>query len=681
MAGPLNKKAGINAQRGAVTNADVDNFRLARLGGVRLRTDEHHALTVQVYREAGAVYFNGVVTLPDMGTTVRNPERFVAEALPGMRILYEAGVGAFEIGYQPNTAFGGYGLTWRSPQAWGGWFSEVVARFRAAFAGRPLRLGLPVMAIYAPRTEPDPLAGNRPRQPVSDIDFLEANRDTINRDADFIACATHWNDTAHMRDIAGGLRFIRHYHERFPGKRLVVAEFSNARPDKLSLPPNDDAWQAVGEEYAEFYTLIAQYDWLEAAYAQVLRDAQRPHESWVAPDGQRRRIFAAVQARSHVPEPHELRLTWPTESDVVTQAYGLRQLDYSGYSEGRLRGGHEGIDLRAPFGSVLRACLAGRVVYAGRTDGRFNGYGAYGEIVLTESIVTGVGRVQLIYAHLLRQLVDTGDTVQAGQPIGVADTTGNAQGAHLHLSLRISTVSLPAQLDYLNPGPYLDAPPVVAESPPRGAPRMQYARTYVLLPPPATLEWVEAVIRATWDEHRYTVGGSADDAGVGDLTQRRVIAINPSGWAGDLAAWLSHYYAGTDLQLLNAPNAATLTGILRSQRLPGIQGYVGSATRGTPREDYARTYILIPPRHDAEWALAAARATWTRFRTTIGGSSDDAGIGDLSFRRVIAVNPSAWGGDTDLRNWFNLHYAGVQYTALDAPSPAALQAALAQMSL
>jgi hypothetical protein len=64
---------------------------------------------------------------------------------------------------------------------------------------------------------------------------------------------------------------------------------------------------------------------------------------------------------------------------------------------------------------------------------------------------------------------------------------------------------------------------------------------------------------------------------------------------------------------------------------------------------------------------AIARATWAR-RVTIGGSSDDAGIGDLAARRVIAVNPGeGWGGD--LLNWFERYYPGVSLEAVEGQTP------------
>lgn len=68
------------------------------------------------------------------------------------------------------------------------------------------------------------------------------------------------------------------------------------------------------------------------------------------------------------------------------------------------------------------------------------------------------------------------------------------------------------------------------EGPRRGDPRVQYARTYVLMPPGAGQEWALAVVNATWDTRRLTLGGSADDAGVGALQSKTVIVVNPQKW-------------------------------------------------------------------------------------------------------------------------------------------------------
>jgi len=105
-------------------------------------------------------------------------------------------------------------------------------------------------------------------------------------------------------------------------------------------------------------------------------------------------------------------------------------------------------------------------------------------------------------------------------------------------------------------------PPV--EQPCRGLPREQYARIYVLLPPDADRTWARAVVHATWDAHRFTVGGSADDAGIGDLDSRTVIAVNPSHWPSDLEAFFQTYYPGVRYIPLEATTPEELSVRLRA---------------------------------------------------------------------------------------------------------------------
>jgi hypothetical protein len=99
--------------------------------------------------------------------------------------------------------------------------------------------------------------------------------------------------------------------------------------------------------------------------------------------------------------------------------------------------------------------------------------------------------------------------------------------------------------------------------------------------------------------------------------------------------------------------------------------------RGQPRVQYERTYVLLPPDAGEDWALAVVDGTWDRRRYTVGSSADDAGIGDLDVRRVIAVNPSRWPGD--LRAFFEEFYRGVEYTAVEADTPEELRQKLEAM--
>jgi hypothetical protein len=106
------------------------------------------------------------------------------------------------------------------------------------------------------------------------------------------------------------------------------------------------------------------------------------------------------------------------------------------------------------------------------------------------------------------------------------------------------------------------ASPFVYPNHERGQPRVQYERTYVLLPPNADAAWAEAVIEATWDDKRWTLGGSADDAGIGDLDTRRIIAINPQLW-GDLAAFYIEHYPGIEYIPMEATTPEHLIQALR----------------------------------------------------------------------------------------------------------------------
>jgi len=99
--------------------------------------------------------------------------------------------------------------------------------------------------------------------------------------------------------------------------------------------------------------------------------------------------------------------------------------------------------------------------------------------------------------------------------------------------------------------------------------------------------------------------------------------------------------------------------------------------RGLPREQYKRSYVLLPPGANAAWALAVVDGAWSRHRYTIGGSADDAGIGDLDARRVIAVNPGQW--PSDLRAFFKKYYPGVEYVPIEAGTPAELTRKLKQL--
>ena len=103
----------------------------------------------------------------------------------------------------------------------------------------------------------------------------------------------------------------------------------------------------------------------------------------------------------------------PLDNYEFTSAFGVRW--------GKL---HAGIDLHAPDGTPYKAVHAGKVVQAGYSGG-------YGYRI----VVQQDNGIETIYAHSRRLLVKEGDTVKAGQVIGLVGNTGASYGTHLHLEI------------------------------------------------------------------------------------------------------------------------------------------------------------------------------------------------------------------------------------------------------
>jgi hypothetical protein len=89
--------------------------------------------------------------------------------------------------------------------------------------------------------------------------------------------------------------------------------------------------------------------------------------------------------------------------------------------------GHEGLDIKAASNSKVFAVLGGKVSYT-QNDPNSGNYGRHIWIDHLDGRSTH-------YAHLNRIDVSVGQTVSAGQQIGLAGSTGNSSGPHLHFDL------------------------------------------------------------------------------------------------------------------------------------------------------------------------------------------------------------------------------------------------------
>lgn len=87
---------------------------------------------------------------------------------------------------------------------------------------------------------------------------------------------------------------------------------------------------------------------------------------------------------------------------------------------------HNGIDLKVHKGDTVKCAFDG-VVRITRYDRR--GYGYY-------TVIRHDNGLETIYGHLAKFLAKQGDTLRAGDPVGMGGSTGRSTGYHLHFEIR-----------------------------------------------------------------------------------------------------------------------------------------------------------------------------------------------------------------------------------------------------
>jgi len=135
---------------------------------------------------------------------------------------------------------------------------------------------------------------------------------------------------------------------------------------------------------------------------------------------------AAVARASRRTERLWTRRVVLPRDDRVTGSFGDGRI-----FNGQVSSRHMGLDLRGTTGDTVVAAargvvalvdhflLAGNIVYVNHGAGLISGY-----------------------FHLSRQLVQEGDTVEAGTPIGLVGATGRVTGPHLHWVVRYGATSV-----------------------------------------------------------------------------------------------------------------------------------------------------------------------------------------------------------------------------------------------
>lgn len=118
-------------------------------------------------------------------------------------------------------------------------------------------------------------------------------------------------------------------------------------------------------------------------------------------------------------EDYRGRLGFPVKGQILNQFGMKRDKRYDSYVV------HNGVNIRVPRGTPVRAIYTGEVLYTGFLDG-------YGNLI----IVGHGGKYHSVYGHLDQIITAVGKVVRLGQIIGKSGDSGSFVGESLYFELR-----------------------------------------------------------------------------------------------------------------------------------------------------------------------------------------------------------------------------------------------------
>ena len=112
----------------------------------------------------------------------------------------------------------------------------------------------------------------------------------------------------------------------------------------------------------------------------------------------------------------------PTKTNFITSNFGYRP---------RFKRNHYGVDIKANIGDTIYSAFSGKIRVVKEASG-------YGKVI----VIRHYNGLETVYGHLSKQIVKVNEHVKAGQPIGLAGSTGRSTGSHLHFETRICGVAI-----------------------------------------------------------------------------------------------------------------------------------------------------------------------------------------------------------------------------------------------
>lgn len=177
-------------------------------------------------------------------------------------------------------------------------------------------------------------------------------------------------------------------------------------------------------------TILSQTKNRESLYEQQLEELRKQQEEISIAISEIEERLRAEFNVSLLPLQRPGVLAWPI-TPVADGGIGRKTQCFG--EKSRLYGGkpHNGLDIGAPIGTPVFAADDGIVMAVDNNDRSGWSKYQYGKYILLRHS----NNLATLYAHLSRQLVKTGETVNRGQLIGYSGNSGYSTGPHLHLGL------------------------------------------------------------------------------------------------------------------------------------------------------------------------------------------------------------------------------------------------------
>jgi len=149
--------------------------------------------------------------------------------------------------------------------------------------------------------------------------------------------------------------------------------------------------------------------------------------------------LSSTDTKKKVQVARYLSVCYPLSHIKINSPYGYRKDPFTGK-----RKFHNGIDLHARSAKVF-AMMQGRVIAVGQDK------------VSGKYVTLQHGGFTVSYCHLSRVFTSKGQSVKAGEVVGITGNTGRSTGEHLHITIR-------QKREYVNPRIFLDYINSVKES-------------------------------------------------------------------------------------------------------------------------------------------------------------------------------------------------------------------------